>query len=255
MEKYALNIEDIKSHYFHFTFKHNLNSIEEKGLEARRGHHAELIEESNKVFFVEGLENFLILFDSWITVYKKIPIIFSHKEEVGINRESKKTQIVYRIGARAMRSKFFPMFLVDFYFWIVRDSKVHDAHAYSIFDELLENCIVLNLDLKQNEDFSYDDIDEIKGRGFRRRHLITLGYSLKYSDMNSNHMDRWNMHTKSGRGVSKDKIKLCTINGSADIKKILTFIISSSNLDLEEICPNLAGYLKERNLWKHKNKA
>ncbi|HBA37873.1 MAG TPA: hypothetical protein DCY94_04040, partial [Firmicutes bacterium] len=238
--------EDIKSNYFHFTLKYNLSSIEEKGLEARRGHHAELIEESDKVFFVEGLENFLILFDSWITVYKKIPILFSDRKKVGISRESQKTHFVYKIGARAMRSRFFPMFLVDFYFWLIRNSKSHIIHAYSIFDEMLENCVILNLALTPNEDFSYDDVDEIKGRGFRRRHLITLGYSLKYSDMESNHMDSWNMHTKSGHGVSKDKIKLCTLNGTTDIKNIFSFIIEKSDIDLEEICPNLVGYLKDR---------
>ena len=49
--------------FFHFTWKSNLTNIEEKGLLPKKGHHAKYIEKTKKVFFVEGLDNLLILFD------------------------------------------------------------------------------------------------------------------------------------------------------------------------------------------------
>jgi len=37
-----------------------------------------------------------------------------------------------------------------------------------------------------------DDIDEIKTRGYDKDHLITMGYSTDYSNLDSLSMDKWN---------------------------------------------------------------
>jgi len=63
MKKYKLTTSDITSNYFHFTANYNLESIEKKGLIPKIVKHAKYIEKTKKVFFVEGLDNLLILFD------------------------------------------------------------------------------------------------------------------------------------------------------------------------------------------------
>lgn len=63
MKKYSININDINSNYFHFTSKNNIGSIEKNGLIPKIGKNAKYIEKTEKVFFVEGLDNILILFD------------------------------------------------------------------------------------------------------------------------------------------------------------------------------------------------
>ena len=135
MQNYKISLDDLSSNYFHFTWKKNLASIEEKGLLPRKGKHAKYIEETEKVFFVQGLDNLLILFDCWINVYKKVPFL----------PESKLT---HGLGAKAMRSKHFPMFLVDCYFAIIKNSKRHKKYAYKVFDKLLDECVLLQLNLK-----------------------------------------------------------------------------------------------------------
>lgn len=75
MEKYQLTDNDMNKNYFHFTKKKNLNSIKERGLIPKIGFHAQALEETKKVFFVEGLDNLLILFDCWINVCEKYPHI------------------------------------------------------------------------------------------------------------------------------------------------------------------------------------
>ncbi len=122
-----------------------------------------------------------------------------------------------------MRSKYFPMFLVDFYFVIIKNSKRHKKYAYEIFDKLLSECILLSLDIEENIDFSFFDIDQIKVRGYRKRYLIELGCSEKYSDMNSNKMDNWNLHTLSGKGINSNKLKLCVINNSITIRDVVGY--------------------------------
>lgn len=232
MQKYKLGKEDIAKNYFHFTKRNNLESISQNGLIPKIGEHAELIEKTPKVFFVDGLDNLLILFDCWINVYKKVPVL----------------SVTHNIGSKCMRSRYFPMGLVDIYFKLTNGSRLHKNNAYKIFDKLLEESILLNLDIKEEIDFKMSDDDEIKARGYKKRHLITLGYSLKYSDMNGTRMDRWNLHTLSNHGVSTNKIKLCYIDNSDKMKDIFSFALRNTKLNLKEICPVLYDYILSRNL-------
>ena len=84
MKIYKLSLDDINLNYFHFTRRDNLDSIEKRGLLPKKGAHAKYIEETEKVFFVQGLDNLLILFDSWINVYKKIPMLPDLKVTYGL---------------------------------------------------------------------------------------------------------------------------------------------------------------------------
>lgn len=233
MGKYELSINDMYLGYFHFTKKINLGSIEKNGLVPTKGEHAQYIEKSKKVFFFQGLDNLLILFDCWINVYKKAPLL---------------PEITHKLGVMAMCSKYFPMFFVDLYFKTIKNSKRHKKYAYKIFDKLLEECVLLNLDINEGEDFSLYDIDEIKSSSYRRRHLVELGYSSAYSDVNSTEMDKWNLHTFSDRKIDNSKIKLCCINGQNSIKDIFLFALKNTKLDLKNICPVLYDYMETRNI-------
>ena len=63
MKKYKLDLGDIDSNYFHFTRQSNLKSIDSKGLLPKISVHAMSLEDTKKCFFVQGLDNLLILFD------------------------------------------------------------------------------------------------------------------------------------------------------------------------------------------------
>lgn len=233
MKYYKLSFDDMYSDYFHFTKRKNLESIEKTGLLPQKGNHAKYIEKTEKVFFVEGLDNLLILFDSWINVYKKVPILPDSK-------------VTYGFLSKMIRSKYFPGFFVDLYFFLVKNCRINKEYAYKIFDSLLDESVLLQLKLEENIDFCFSDIDEIKVSGYRRRHLVELGYSEKYSDMDSNKMDRWNLHTLSNHGVDPSKMALCTINNSMSMRDILDYVLENTKLDLQDMCPNLYDYLYSR---------
>ena len=72
---------------------------------------------------------------------------------------------------------------------------------------VFNNYILLNIDIKENVDFSFDEVDQIKAKGYNRDYLIKAGYSPKYSDLESSKMDKWNLHTFSNHGVSEEKNK------------------------------------------------
>lgn len=231
MEIYKLSNKDRNKNFFHFTEEKNLNSISKNGLIPSIGFHAKYIEKSKKIFFVNGLDNLLILFDCWINVWYYMPTI----------------PFIYTIGAYLLRQKWFPIFIADLYFDILKKSKIHRKRAFKIFDKILDNSILLQLDLVENIDFKYDDIDEIKLRGYKKRHLRLMGYSKKYSSLNKDTMDLWNLHTLTGKKIKKEKIKLCVLdNNSSSLRDIFYYAINHTKLDLADTCPVLFAYLQKK---------
>lgn len=231
MKEYEISLNDINSNYFHFTRENNLESINNKGLIPKIGENAKYLEKTKKVFFVEGLDNLLILFDCWINVFYYMP----------------KIPFIYTLGSHFIRQRWFPQFIADGYFWIVNKTKIHKKRAYKVFDKLLNESVLLNLDLEENIDFKYNDIDEIKSRNYKTRHLELMGYSKKYSSLKNNNMDKWNLHCLSNHIVNNNKIKLCYIEGSYKLKDIFNYAVNNTALDLKNICPVLDGYLKTKN--------
>lgn len=232
MNPYYINKKDLNSNFFHFTDKKNLESIKLNGLVPNIGSHAKNIEKTEKVFFVEGLGNLLILFDCWINALYYIPV----------------TPFIYKLGAFFLRHKWFPSIIGDSYFKVLKVSKLHQKRAFKKLDKLLDNGILLKLDLEENADFRYNDKDEIKSRGYIKKHLEICGYSEKYSDLNSNIMDRWNMHTLTNHIVDAKKIQICYLeNNSFNLRDIFSYCLQNTKLDLKKVCPELTAYLKYKN--------
>lgn len=224
---YKITIQDIEHNYFHFTSKNNLHSIEQNGLIPKIGKHAKFLEKTKKVFFVEGLDNLLILFDCWINCFYYVP----------------KIPFIYALGACFIRQKWFPQFIADVYFGVLKKTKIHKNRAYKIFDKVLSESVLLKLDLKENIDFRVNDVDEIKCRNYKRKHLELMGYSKRYSSLENNYMDKWNMHCISDHVIDSDKIKLCYLNNSYKLKDIFNYAVKETRLNLENTCPILYDYL------------
>ena len=229
MRKYILNDESLNSNYFHFTDRKNLESIQPKGLIPNIGSHAKNIEKTRKIFFVEGLDNLLILFDCWINALYYVPVI----------------PFIYKLGAFFLRHKWFPNMIGNSYFKILKVSKLHQKRAFRSLDKILNNGILLKLELEENVDFSCDDEDEIKSRGYIKKHLEICGYSEKYSNLDTTIMDKWNMHTFTDHKINSDKIKVCYLkNSSSNLRDIFNYCLENTKIDLNNICPELCAYLK-----------
>lgn len=230
MQNYELSLKDINANYFHFTRKSNLKSIDTKGLLPKISFHAMSLEDTKKVFFVNGLDNLLILFDCWIHVCSKYPLIPG----------------LLNLGTKIMRYKWFPKSIINAYFKYTEYNHLHKFVAYKYFDYFLKNYCLLNLDIKEKLDFDFEDIDQIKAKNYPKDYLIKGGYSPKYTDLGSIKMDKWNLHTFTNHGIEPTKLKLCYINESYKMKDILDFALKNTNLNIEDICPVLWQYLKSR---------
>lgn len=193
---------------------------------------------TKKVFFVEGLDNLLILFDCWINVCKKYPLIPG----------------MFNLETKILKYKRFPKSIINAYFKYTEYNKIHKFIAYKYFDMFLKKYILLNLNIKEKIDFNFEDIDQIKAKGYDKEYLIQGGYSEIYSDLKSTKMDKWNLHTFSDYGVKPSKLKICYINESYKMMDILNYALSNTNLNIEKVCPVLWEYLKNRKFIKRYTK-
>lgn len=126
------------------------------------GIHAMSLEKTKKVFFVEGLDNLLILFDCWIHVCSVYPLI----------------PALFNLGTKLMKYQRFPKAIVSVYFKYMEYNKIHKFIAYKYFDHFLKKYVLLHLDIKERIVFSFDDVDQIKAEKYDRDYLIKGGATL-----------------------------------------------------------------------------
>ncbi len=215
--------------FLHYTDKRNVKSIFSVGLLPKIGKNSKNIELNKKVFFTEGFDNTLFLMDSWIKWLVLRP----------------KSNFIYKCGCFYMTHKIFPKIVVDLIFknWIKSDKKV--KYACEKLDNILKNSVFLKLDLVENVDFSYSDIDEVKNQSFSRKQL---GYVYTCdSDVSDSKMELWNMHTLKDKIIEPEKIKLIEINNNNCAKDIVLYMVYNTDLSIEDKCPFLVKYLNYLN--------
>ena len=215
--------------FLHYTDKRNVKSIFSVGLLPKIGKNSKNIELNKKVFFTEGFDNTLFLMDSWIKWLVLRP----------------KSNFIYKCGCFYMTHKIFPKIVLDLIFknWIKSDKKV--KYACEKLDNILKNSVFLKLDLVENVDFSYSDIDEVKNQSFSRKQL---GYVYTYgSDVSDSKMELWNMHTLKDKIIEPEKIKLIEINNNNCAKDIVLYMVDNTDLSIEDKCPFLVKYLNYLN--------
>lgn len=206
-----LNDMDELNSFFHFTNIGNLESIENKGLLPKKGENAFSLERTEKIFFSKGGIGTLEIIDAWIRwrIYKTIQAYYeahnlSNCKEAFITGKGYTKEIIEKT-------------FIDFYNYI-------------------SNCVYLKLDLKEHEDFAYDDIDEIK-KYFKKDEMLKKMYG-PYSNIDSPIMESWNMHTFTNRIISPDKLSIIELNENLNALYII------KNLAEKYSCDNLY-YLNE----------
>lgn len=93
---------------------------------------------------------------------------------------------------------------------------------YEKMKNILDNSIFLILDLKEDIDFSYNDIDEVKNTYYSS--FLKLLYPSD-SNLRNPKIEYWNMHTYSNKIIEVAKISLLKDNNNDNANDILINII------------------------------
>lgn len=229
-QKYDFAVKDISEidknkMFLHYTNLNNLSSIAKKGLEPNIGINAKIIEKSKKVFFSIGDKGALVIMDSWIKWLVAKP----------------KSNFIYYIGAYLLKLRFFPKIIHRFIITHNQKNKNKYKWAYKTLNKMLNNSIYLILDLEENIDFSFDDIDEIKSISNIPKDYVANLYAYD-SDVNDKKIEYWNMHTFSNKVIEKEKISILKYNDNYKADKILKCLIEDNMSYVKENCKLLYNY-------------
>lgn len=215
---------EIDNTFFHYTAKENLNNIIKNGLEPRIGKNSLYVEKSKKVFFAKGEKGVVTLMDVWLK---------------WLNSKCGMSNQIYFIGTFYMRM---PLCIKLIPNYIVQKSLKNKKKHIKVFNELkliLDNSVFLILDLKENIDFSYDDIDEVKNSYYES--FLKLLYPST-SDLKNKKMEYWNMHTYSNKLIEFEKVSLLKDKNEYSASKILANLIKNNILYVKENLPFLYEY-------------
>ena len=229
-QRYGFVIKDIREidrnkMFLHYTSLDNLSSIAKKGLEPNIGINAKVIEKTKKIFFSIGDKGALVIMDSWIKWLVAKP----------------KSNFIYYIGAYLLKLQFFPKFIHKIIIICNQKNKNKYKWAYKTLNKILNNSIYLLLDLEENIDFSFNDIDEVKGISNIPKSYIANLYAYD-SDVNDKKIEYWNMHTFSDKVVEKDKISILKYKSNYKADKILNCLIEDNMSYVKENCKLLYNY-------------
>lgn len=222
-----LDIEDIDStkSFYHYTSIKNLDSILKNGLIPKKGINAKVIEKSKKIFFSYGERGTLVIMDSWIKWLIAKP----------------KSNLIYWIGAYLLKIKYFPKIIHKTIISSNKKSKKKLEWSYRKLKSILDNSIYLILDLEENVDFSFEDVDEVKAYSNYPTSYIESLYAYN-SDVNDNRMEYWNMHTFSNKIIEPQKISLLKYNNSYNASLIVKYLIEKNMSFVEKNCEHLYKY-------------
>lgn len=210
---------DINNTFFHYTNKNNLNNIIKNGLEPRIGANSLYVEKSKKVFFSQGENGILTIMDVWLRWLTS---------KSGISNQ------IYWLGTLYMKM---PLCIKAIPNCIVNKSLKSKNKRIKVFKQMrniLDNSIFLILDLEENVDFGYDDIDEVKDTYYES--FLKLLYPSD-SNIKDKKMEYWNMHTYSDRIIDSSKISILSYTNNYCASDILKKIIDNN---IQYVKDNLA---------------
>lgn len=228
-----LSDEELRHGLFHFSLKKDKNSIDRKGLETRIGRNSKGIDKQSSIYFSYGLEGTLETWDVWLKwranrlyspCFQEENKEIIEKLENGTATEEEKKEYYYKAE----------LWNEEFSSGKYREDKEKMKFLFDFqIDEMQASNYYL-LDLKEGEDFSFDEVDVKKESNLKRKDRTNdVGYKIfhemygSYSDFESSKVDKWNMNTFLGKQmiIETNRIKQLTLpNGKNDVLSIITYL-------------------------------
>ena len=218
---FNIEISNIKENQlYHFTKKENLEKISVEGLKPQIGENSKYIENTPKIFFSKGTQGILKSTEVWLRWLMNR--IYGPKNIIGIYNQLSKEDKIARL------SKWQEEFLSKDYLKDNIKKEVLFNYFYNYTKERV--YLVLNLD----EEYIENDIDEVKQNLIKNKQIDYYFAKEMYADfsnMDSEIVDDWNMHTKREIEVSPKKISILSTNsGKNDMLSIIIEIYDKENI-------------------------
>ena len=214
IQQFSINnvpLEELDSKFFHFCGDEYIDIYDSVGISEQLGPNSKGLDFEPSIFFSKGSEGVLELWDFWLRW--KTNKIFNPFH----NKESAFSENVWH-------QKFVSGEFMD-------DNDILNITFETIINEMLV-CSYYILDLKENEEFVYNQIDykkknaleAAKEKGYIEPMLLMM-YG-NYADYSNNYVDKWNMQTIPSKNITipPNRLKIVTYNGKTDLITVIQFL-------------------------------
>lgn len=214
VELKELNLENT---YFHFTKECNLERIEAKNLIPLIGENSAMIEDTKKIFFSVGASGVLKLHDVWLKWL--------------MNRMFGEYNLRKKYDEEEYNKKIYS-WMQEF---LSKDYKNDEAKKNAVFTkyyhDMLE-CVYLELNISNGCDYDNEDYDEAKVRVNQNPDSVEYLFMKEiygdYSNVDSNKMESWNMHTIRQRHIKPRFIRVIKMdNKDANVIEIIKYLYNN----------------------------
>lgn len=262
----SLSYEEIDKYFFHYSWKRYLESYDKNGMKPIIGENSLGLDRRASIFFSKGIEGVLELWDVWLKW--RLDRQNNPRYEGNTNKEIVLNDLRFRRGEFTLEEK---QKVLEWGKCFLTKSFLNDKEMLKRLYEFQYNEMInsdyLIMDLREKEEFFYDQIDMKKqgeitsaranGREVSKAAKFMYGY---YSDFTNPVVDKWNMQTIPGKDmiIEPSRLKRITINGKNDVFSVVSFLYDKYKKEVPldkqvkfDILDNYMKYIRER---KHNNK-
>ena len=225
-----LSYEELDNLLFHYSLKRDKNSIDRNGLKTQVGRNSQNIDKKPAIYFSKGIEGALETWDSWLKwrlnrlnspYWQEENKEIQDKINKGIATEDEKKEYYWKEK----------LWTEEFTSGKYKEDKEKLDFLYEFqLDEMLESNYYL-LDVKEGEEFTYDEIDvkkhanlQLQGTKKDMQYQMFRQMYGEYSDYETPIVDKWNMNTVLGKEITIEPSRISqiiTTDGKTDVYSIV----------------------------------
>lgn len=221
--------EQLDSLFYHWSPKEFFSVYNETGMPASIGKNSDGIDSEVSIFFSKGILGVLLLWDVWLKW--RLNRMFNPQYRGNNLLEVRNNQNRYFSGNITEEER------REWVEWIryfcnkefMNDPKVLETLFKFEFNEMM-NSDYFVLDLKENEEFRWDQIDSKKQsmllneKKYNRISTIGRVQYGSYSDYSTPVADKWNMQTIPGKNIiiEPKRMKKLTFKGRNDVFSVIS---------------------------------
>lgn len=231
---YKINFKSIdpEQSCYCFASKKNMIKIESYGLVPQLSHNINGVENQPQTFFSKGEQATLYSFEvliRWLIYKQQKSKLFDYVNKQGVTQKTLKNMIL-DFNIQFANGKY--------------NTPANAIEAYKELQTIAKNNVMLQLILKDGEDYNSDII-----KPFKHTFLIN-DIDFSTPDNNSSVIHNWNMHTRTNHIITPNKIKHIVCKRGEDMLDVI-YMIHEKHKNSHLNTPLLDGffdYINEQEL-------
>ena len=251
--------------FFHYSWKKYLESYDKEGMKPVIGENSKGIDPEASIFFSKGVEGVLELWDVWL---KWILNRQNNPQFNGTTQEEiESTNKRFKTGQITEEERKKWHYWIDYFKnkkYLENPLMLKRLYDYQ-YNEMINSDYFI-LDLKENEDFIYSQVDIKKQEAIEKAKKTKYGINPltatqygAYSDFSSPIVDKWNMQTIPGKNITIEpsRIRRLNVNGKTDVFSIMKYMYDKYKMEIPkekqvkfDILDNYIKYVCEQRLRK-----